>query len=217
MIRASGLRKVYSMSGSEVVALGGIDFHIKQGDFTALMGPSGSGKSTLMNILGLLDSPTSGEYLLDGEKVFNLSDDERATIRNRKIGFVFQSHNMLPRNTIVENVCLPLYYRGERNPEQKAMAALERVGLAHRAKHFPNQVSGGESQRAAIARAIVVEPKLILADEPTGNLDTKTGLKIIDILKELNEAGVTLVVVTHDPEIARHAKNRMRIKDGELE
>ncbi|VAX16330.1 ABC-type antimicrobial peptide transport system, ATPase component [hydrothermal vent metagenome] len=217
MIRAKGLRKVYSMNGSEVVALGSIDFNIGQGDFTALMGPSGSGKSTLMNILGLLDTPTSGEYFLDEEAVFELTDDDRATIRNRKIGFVFQSHNLLPRNTIIENVCLPLYYRGEKHPEKKAMSALERVGLSHRAKHFPNQVSGGESQRAAIARAIVVEPKLILADEPTGNLDSKTGLKIIDILKELNESGVTLVVVTHDPEIAGHAKNKLRIKDGGLE
>lgn len=217
MIRVVDLKKVYSMNGERVEALGGVSFEIDQGSFSALMGPSGSGKSTLMNILGLLDVPTSGEYLLDGKSVAGLSDNELSATRNRKIGFIFQSHNLLPRNSILENVCLPLYYRGESDPKEKAIAALERVGLKHRMHHFPGQISGGESQRTAIARAIVGEPKLILADEPTGNLDTKTGLKIIELLKELNATGVTLIVVTHDQDIASHAEKTLRIRDGRLE
>ncbi len=217
MIRVVDLKKVYSMNGERVEALGGVSFEIDQGSFSALMGPSGSGKSTLMNILGLLDVPTSGEYLLDGKSVAGLSDNELSATRNREIGFIFQSHNLLPRNSILENVCLPLYYRGESDPKEKAIEALERVGLKHRMHHFPGQISGGESQRTAIARAIVGEPKLILADEPTGNLDTKTGLKIIELLKELNATGVTLIVVTHDQDIASHAQRTLRIRDGKLE
>ncbi len=217
MIRVVDLKKVYSMNGERVEALGGVSFEIDQGSFSALMGPSGSGKSTLMNILGLLDVPTSGEYLLDGKSVAGLSDNELSATRNREIGFIFQSHNLLPRNSILENVCLPLYYRGESDPKEKAIEALERVGLKHRMHHFPGQISGGESQRTAIARAIVGEPKLILADEPTGNLDTRTGLKIIELLKELNATGVTLIVVTHDQDIASHAQRTLRIRDGKLE
>ena len=216
MIDIVNVRKTYRMDGAEVVALSGVSFTIEKGSFTALMGPSGSGKSTLMNILGLLDTPTSGEYYLNGKNVAGLSEDELSRIRNSEIGFIFQSHNLLPRNTILENVCLPLYYRGEHDPTDRAREALKRVGLEHSIKHFPGQISGGESQRTAIARAIVGEPSVILADEPTGNLDTKTGLKIIEILKELNASGVTLVVVTHDPEIAEHAQRTIRIRDGNI-
>ena len=216
MIRVVDLRKVYRMDGVEVEALAGVSFEIERGSFTALMGPSGSGKSTLMNVLGLLDTPTSGDYYLNGENVARLSDDELSRIRNRDIGFVFQSHNLLARNTLLENVCLPLYYRGESNPKKKAAAALEMVGLGERMRHFPNQVSGGESQRTAIARAIVGEPKVILADEPTGNLDTKTGARIIELLKELNGSGVTMVIVTHDPEVASHARSVLHMRDGRL-
>ncbi len=214
MIRAVNITKRYHLDGTEVAALGGVSFTMDKGSFTALMGPSGSGKSTLMNILGLLDTPSSGDYFLDDQNVAHLKDDQLSDIRNRQIGFVFQSHNLLPRNTILENVCLPLYYRGDPRPKEKAVAALKKVGLERRLGHFPGQISGGESQRTAIARAIVGGPKLILADEPTGNLDSKTGVQIIELLKELNESGVTLIVVTHDPDIAAHAKNVIRIRDG---
>ncbi|MGK7345254.1 MAG: ABC transporter ATP-binding protein [Candidatus Nitrospinota bacterium M3_3B_026] len=217
MIEIADIRKVYRLEGAEVEALKGVSVTIEKGSFTALMGPSGSGKSTLMNILGLLDTPTSGAYYLNGKDVAGLSEDELAAIRNREIGFVFQSHNLLPRNTVLENVLLPLYYRGEADPSKKGREALERVGLGGRTKHFPGQISGGESQRAAIARAIVGGPGVILADEPTGNLDTATGERIISLLKELNDSGVTLIVVTHDPEIASHAGRILRIRDGRLE
>lgn len=214
MIRAVDITKKYHMDGTQVNALAGVSFTMEEGSFTALMGPSGSGKSTLMNILGLLDTPSTGEYYLDNQNVADLNDDQLSEIRNRQIGFVFQSHNLLPRNTILENVCLPLYYRGEPKPKEKAMAALKKVGLEQRLGHFPGQISGGESQRTAIARAIVGGPKFILADEPTGNLDSKTGAGIIELLKELNETGVTLIVVTHDADIASHAKKVIRIRDG---
>ncbi|VAX23622.1 ABC-type antimicrobial peptide transport system, ATPase component [hydrothermal vent metagenome] len=217
MIRAVNITKRYHLDGAEVDALGGVSFTMNKGSFTALMGPSGSGKSTLMNILGLLDTPSSGDYFLDDQNVACLKDDQLSDIRNRQIGFVFQSHNLLPRNTILENVCLPLYYRGDPGPREKAVAALKKVGLERRLEHFPGQISGGESQRTAIARAIVGGPKLILADEPTGNLDSKTGVQIIELLKELNESGVTLIVVTHDPDIAAHARNVIRIRDGMIE
>ncbi len=197
--------------------MAGLTFGIKRGSFTALMGPSGSGKTTLMNILGCLDTPTSGEYYLNGRDVSGLSEDELSEVRNREIGFVFQSHNLLARNTALENVCLPLYYKRDRNPVEKAVAALEKVGLAGRMRHYPNQISGGESQRVAIARAIVTKPSVILADEPTGNLDTVTGAQIMDILKELNNTGVTIVIVTHEPDIAACARDIIRIRDGMLE
>ena len=216
MIAVRNLRKTYRLDGQEVRALAGVSFELGKGSFTAVMGPSGSGKTTLMNILGCLDTPTSGDYFLNERNVARLSENELSEIRNRQIGFVFQSHNLLPRNTTLENVCLPLYYRGDPKPYKKARSALERVGLSGRAAHYPSQLSGGESQRAAIARAIVTDPKIILADEPTGNLDTKTGARIMEILGEFNKAGVTLLVVTHDPEIAGRAGSVMRIRDGEL-
>ncbi|MBI4666744.1 MAG: ABC transporter ATP-binding protein [Nitrospinae bacterium] len=216
MIEIDNLRKVYSLDGAQVEAVAGVTFGIERGSFTALMGPSGSGKSTLMNILGLLDTPTSGRYELDGRDVSNLADDELALVRNRQLGFVFQSHNLLPRNTVLENVCLPLYYRGEAEPMEKARRALSQVGLSARENHYPGQISGGESQRTAIARAIVGNPKVILADEPTGNLDSKTGAQIMDILVDLNKEGVTIVVVTHDSEIASHAHRIIRMRDGKL-
>ena len=216
MIRVSDLTKVYTLDGTQVMALAGVSFHIEKGSYTALMGPSGSGKSTLMNILGLLDTPTGGEYQLNGVNVAGLPDDSLAQIRNREIGFVFQSHNLLPRNTVLENVCLPLYYRGVSDPGQNAKDALGRVGLSHRIHHFPGQISGGESQRTAIARAIVSQPSVIFADEPTGNLDSKTGEQIMAILRELNESGVTIVMVTHDSNIAGHAQRIIRLRDGKL-
>jgi putative ABC transport system ATP-binding protein len=216
MIKVSGLTKVYTLDGTQVTALADVSFRIEKGSYTALMGPSGSGKSTLMNILGLLDTPTGGEYHLNGVNVAGLPDDSLARIRNREIGFVFQSHNLLPRNTVLENVCLPLYYRGVSDPRQNAKEALERVGLSHRTHHFPGQISGGESQRTAIARAIVSHPSVIFADEPTGNLDSKTGEQIMGILRELNESGVTIVMVTHDSNIASNARRIIRLKDGRL-
>lgn len=199
-----------------MVALDRVSLAVAAGEFVALVGPSGSGKSTLMNLLGCLDGPTSGSYRLNGVDVAGMSDDRLAHIRNREIGFVFQSHNLLARNTLVENVCLPLYYRGDRSPQAKAKAALARVGLSRRGDHFPNQISGGESQRTAIARALVTEPNVILADEPTGNLDTKNGETVLTILKELNESGVTVVVVTHDREIAARADRVIHMRDGRV-
>jgi putative ABC transport system ATP-binding protein len=216
MIRILDLTKVYTLGGTQVTALADVSFHIEKGSYTALMGPSGSGKSTLMNILGLLDIPTSGKYHLNGVNVAGLPDDDLARIRNREIGFVFQSHNLLPRNTVLENVCLPLYYRGIGDPRKEAKNALERVGLSHRIHHFPGQISGGESQRTAIARAIISQPSVIFADEPTGNLDSKTGEQIMGILRELNDSGVTIVMVTHDSNIAGYAQRIIRLKDGRL-
>ena len=217
MIKIVGIRKIYQLNGVKVEALADISFQIDQGSFMALMGPSGSGKTTLMNIIGCLDTPSSGDYFLDGRNVARLSEDELSEVRGFDIGFVFQSHNLLARNTALENVCLPLYYRRDANPKDKAVEALKRVGLDGRKNHFPNQLSGGESQRVAIARAIVTEPKIILADEPTGNLDTKTGAEIMKILKELNQSGVTILIVTHEPEVASCAQKTIRIRDGKLE
>ncbi len=183
----------------------------------ALVGPSGSGKSTLMNILGCLDVPTGGRYWLNGTDVARLTDDELAAIRNREIGFVFQSHNLLPRNTLLENVALPLYYGSDRNPAPRAEEALRRVGLSHRTQHYPGQVSGGESQRTAIARALVTNPNVILADEPTGALDSTNGGTVLDILKELNKQGVTVIIVTHDRQIAQRADRIISMRDGRIE
>jgi putative ABC transport system ATP-binding protein len=210
------ITKVYDSGENEVQALRGVDAGIDSGDFVSIIGPSGSGKSTLMHILGCLDSPTSGEYWLDGEDVALLSARALARIRNQKIGFVFQTFNLLPRATIWKNVELPLLYAGLRRDErrERALEALKRVGLDKRAKNRPNELSGGQRQRVAIARALVNSPSLILADEPTGNLDTKTGSDIIDIFEELSASGQTIVIVTHDPAIAARTRRRIKIVDG---
>ncbi len=206
------------MGKVKVQALRDIDIEIPKGQFVAIMGPSGSGKSTLMNILGCLDKPTSGQYYLDGEDVSKKSDDELAEIRNQFVGFIFQSYNLLPRTDAVSNVELPLIYRGISAGKRREMAmeALESVGLSHRARHKPSELSGGEQQRVAVARAIVGNPKLILADEPTGNLDSRSGEEIMVVFQELHEKGITLVLVSHDPDIARHAERIVSLRDGRI-
>jgi putative ABC transport system ATP-binding protein len=222
IIETHDLRKVYEMGSVEVKALDGVDIHIDGGEFVAIMGPSGSGKSTLMNILGCLDRPTSGQYLLAGEDVSDLDKIALAAIRNRQIGFVFQSFNLLARTTALRNVMLPLVYKrngralsaGER--EERAMAALEAVGLADRASHEPTELSGGQRQRVAIARALVNDPVLILADEPTGNLDTKTGDEIMSVLHELHQRGRTIVMVTHESYIAAQTERTITLVDGKV-
>lgn len=210
------LTKVYKMGDVEVHALRGLSVTIKPGEVVAIMGPSGSGKSTLMNMLGCLDRPTSGEYYLDGESVAAMTDDQLADIRNRKVGFVFQSFNLLPRATALANVELPLRYSGGVSDRHKrAKDALEAVGLGDRMKHRSNELSGGQQQRVAMARAIVTNPAIVMADEPTGNLDTKSGDEIMEILLNLNkERGTTLIIVTHDPEIAEQTERIIQIRDG---
>lgn len=215
-----GIRKVYDTGAVKVEALKGIDLSISRGEFTAVMGSSGSGKSTLMNILGCLDQPTDGEYLLDGEPVRDLRKEDLATVRNRKIGFVFQNFHLLPRTSALENVELPLLYRSE-NYSWKQMAemateALERVGLGDRVNHTPNELSGGQQQRVAIARALVTRPEILLADEPTGNLDSKTSLELIDFLQQLNSEGITIMMVTHEPDIAQFTSRIVTMKDGSI-
>ena len=215
LIQLEGITKIYDAGENAVQALRGVDVAIEEGQFIAITGPSGSGKSTLMHILGCLDTPTSGKYWLDGEDVAEMTNRELARVRNQKIGFVFQTFNLLPRATILKNVELPLLYAGLGRDErrERARAALDRVGLGNRAKHRPNELSGGQRQRVAIARALVNNPSLILADEPTGNLDQKTGAEIIDIFENL--AGTeTIVLVTHDPVIAARTQRRIRIVDG---
>jgi putative ABC transport system ATP-binding protein len=216
LIHLFGVTKTYDSGENAVQALAGVDVDIAGGEFVAIIGPSGSGKSTLMHILGCLDSPSSGEYWLDGQNVADMTPKALARVRNQKIGFVFQTFNLLPRATIWKNVELPLLYAGMRSEarREQAMEALKRVGLENRAKHRPNELSGGQRQRVAIARALVNNPSLILADEPTGNLDTKTGSEIIQIFEELASNGQTIILVTHDPGIAARTQRRIRIVDG---
>ena len=219
VIEARDLRKVYQMGEVQVEALRGVTFNIARGEVVSIMGPSGSGKSTLMNMLGCLDHPTSGEYVLDGEPVASLTGDQLADIRNRKVGFVFQSFNLLSRQTAITNVELPLRYSGvSKGRRERAIEALKEVGLGDRMTHHPYELSGGQQQRVAIARAIVNKPAMLMADEPTGNLDSKVGKEIMQLLLTLNkESGTTLIIVTHDPNIAEQTHRVIRLRDGVLD
>ncbi len=216
MITVNNLCKSYRMGPNEVLALKNASFTIENGDYVAIMGPSGSGKSTLMNLLGCLDLPSSGIYQLDNQEIQNLDLNELAQVRNKSIGFVFQNFNLLPRTTALENTELPLLYGRIPDSRNIALSALDKVGLADRATHKPNELSGGERQRVAIARAIVNSPSLILADEPTGNLDSKNGAEIMGLFRSLNNEGVTIILVTHETEVAQEAKRIIRMKDGEI-
>ena len=217
VIETRGITKTYQMGDVAVHALRGVDLTVESSEFLAIMGASGSGKSTLMNVLGCLDQPTSGDYYLDGIDVHELSRDQYADIRNQKIGFVFQVFNLLPRTSALENVELPLVYDRTgriKNPKKQAIEALERVGLGDRSDHEPNQLSGGEQQRVAIARALVNQPAILLADEPTGNLDSRTSIEVLSVFQELNNQGITVVLVTHERDIAEYAKRVVQMRDG---
>lgn len=218
MIQVSHISKIYKTGDLETIALNDVSFEVKKGEFVAIMGPSGSGKSTLMHILGALDLPTSGTYTLDGENVSQLSDDELADIRNRKIGFIFQAFNLLPRTTTLKNVMLPMAYAGIDKKErmQRATKYLEMVGLSHRLHHVSNQLSGGQQQRVAIARGLAMNPAILLADEPTGNIASAQADEIMEIFSDLNDEGHTIVMITHEPDIAAHAKRIIQIRDGKL-
>lgn len=218
MIHVEELNKIYDTGVIKVKALNNVSFHVSEGEYVSIMGASGSGKTTLLHILGCLDKANSGMYILDGVNVSQLKDKDFATIRNRKIGFVFQAFNLLPKLSILENVELPMLYAGIKSKErkQRALEALEKVGLAERVKHKPNEISGGQKQRVAIARALVNNPSIILADEPTGNLDSKSSIEIMQIFKDLNDDGATIVMVTHEDEIAAYTKRKVVFRDGNI-
>ncbi len=220
MISLSSVSKIYPLEGEDFPALKNISLEIKAGEFTSIIGPSGCGKSTLMHIIGLLDRPTSGKIILLGSEVGHLSDDHLSRLRNETIGFVFQSFNLINKLTVLENILLPTVYASKKldfNPRSKALELLDRFGISDKANSYPNKISGGQQQRVAIARALIMNPKLILADEPTGNLDTKTGATILDLLGVLNKSdGTTIIIVTHDPVVARKTRRQIKLKDGQL-
>jgi len=219
IVRFENVRKIYEMGSEPVHALDGVSISFQKGSFWAIMGASGSGKSTMMNILGCLDRPTSGQYFLQGKDVSTLDDDELSDIRLKYIGFIFQSFNLIPQLTVQKNIELPLYYLGwsTEDSEKKAKELAAKVGLAGRLNHKPSQLSGGQMQRVAVARSLAADPHIILADEPTGNLDSHTGIQIMELLTELNKEGTTIIMVTHEPDIAEYAQNRLHMKDGKIE
>ncbi|MFZ6035289.1 MAG: ABC transporter ATP-binding protein [Patescibacteria group bacterium] len=218
MIKAKNISKIYKTGSIETIALDKVSFEINKGEYVAIMGPSGSGKSTLMHILGILDSPTSGDYFLDGQNVSKLSEDEAADVRNRKIGFIFQAFNLLPRTTALQNVMLPMRYAGIPKPErmEKAKKYLEMVGLGDRIDHTSNQLSGGQQQRVAIARGLAMNPSILLADEPTGNIASAQAEEVMEIFEKLNAEGHTIIMITHEPDIGAHAKRVIHVKDGKI-
>lgn len=219
IIKTEGLKKIYQMGEEQVKALDGVDIELERGEYVAIMGPSGSGKSTLMNLLGCLDTPSEGEYWLNGHAVSTLNDDELAQVRNKEVGFVFQSFHLLPRYSALDNVQLPLVYSNIAREDrvERAKRALEQVDLTDRIYHRPNELSGGQRQRVAIARALINQPSILLADEPTGNLDSTTGREILNLFEHLHTAGHTIILVTHDPEVASHANRIIRLRDGKVE